>query len=157
MGYDDMNDDEARRDPAGAPKSHPVGVGVGAAAGGIAAGAAVGSVAGPIGTAVGAVAGAVAGALAGRAIAENYDPAVEEEYWRGRYEAEPYFDRGHTFDDYAPAYRLGGLSRRRYPDGRFEEVEQSLALEYEAGRGQSRLDWERARPAVIAAWDRGTV
>ncbi len=63
----------------GAPGAHPVGVGLGAAVGGIAAGAAAGTViAGPLGTAVGAAVGAIAGGLGGKAVAEHFDPTVEE-------------------------------------------------------------------------------
>src|SRR6266403_2112784 len=56
-----------------------VGVSLGAAAGGIAAGAAAGTVAvGPVGTVVGAAVGALAGGLGGKAVAEHFDPTVEE-------------------------------------------------------------------------------
>ena len=146
----------ANRDPiTGAPGAHPVGVGLGAAAGGIAAGAAAGTLAaGPIGTVVGAAVGAVVGGLGGKAIAEHYDPTVEEKHWRSTYEDEPYYQRGMTFDDYAPAYKVGGEARARYGDRSFEDVEDDLANEYRRGRGQSRLDWEDARDATRAAWTR---
>jgi hypothetical protein len=144
------------RDPiTGAPGAHPVGVGVGAALGGVAAGAAAGTMAaGLVGTVVGATIGAVVGGLGGTAVAEYYDPTVEEKYWRGAYETEPYCQPGFSFDDYAPAYRLGGESRSRYGDALFEEFEDELADEYERSRGRSRLDWQDARPATRAAWAR---
>ena len=146
---------EENRDPiTGAPGAHPVGTGVGAAAGGIAAGAAVGSVAGPVGTAIGAAAGAIAGGLAGKAVAEKIDPTAEEAYWRENYEREPYYESGMTYDDYGPAYRLGYESRARYAGGRFEDVENDLATDYQARRGRSRLSWDRAKAATRAAWDR---
>jgi hypothetical protein len=130
---------EENRDPiTGAPGAHPVGTGVGAAAGGVAAGAAVGSVAGPEGTMIGAAAGAIA----------------EEAYWRENYERQPYYESGMTYDDYGPAYRLGYESRARYAGGRFEDVENDLATDYQARRGRSRLSWERAKQAARAAWDR---
>ena len=107
----DMEDD-ANRDPiTGAPGSHPIGTGIGAAAGGVAggigAGALAGSVGGPVGAAVGAVVGAVAGGLAGKGVAEAIDPTVEESYWRANYASRPYVEKGASFDDYGPAYRLG--------------------------------------------------
>ena len=101
----------------GAPGAHPVGVGIGAAAGGIAAGAAAGTLAaGPVGTIVGAALGAVAGGLGGKAIAEHYDPTIEEAHWRKTYDAEPDHQEGMTYDDYAPAYKVGaeaGCARRQ--------------------------------------------
>ena len=156
-----MSDEQRRsasenRDPiTDAPGAHPVGVGIGAAAGGIAAGAAAGTLAaGPIGTGVGAAVGAVAGGLAGKAVAEHYDPTIEEKYWRNAYTNEPYYDTEYGFDDYMPAYRLGGAAGARYGDTPFEAFEDDLAQEYRDARGNSRLDWEQAHPAVRAAWTR---
>ena len=150
------NEPSSNRDPiTGAPGAHPVGVGVGAAAGGIAAGAAAGTLAaGPVGTVVGAAVGAVVGGLAGKAVAEHYDPTVEEQYWRSNFDRESYYRRGTSFDDYAPAYRIGGEARGRYGDKSFDDVEDDLAKEYQAARGESRLEWEDARDATRAAWTR---
>lgn len=144
------------RDPiSGAPGAHPIGTGVGAAVGGIAAGAAAGTLAaGPVGTAVGAAIGAVIGGLGGKAVAEHYDPTVEEAYWRKSYEREPYYQNGMTYDDYAPAYRLGGEARSGSATHRFEDVESDLAGQYDEIRGESRLDWEDAKQATRAAWNR---
>src|SRR5664279_4473842 len=148
------------RDPiTDAPGVHPVGVGIGAAAGGVAAGAAAGTLAaGPVGTvvgaAVGAAVGAVVGGLGGKAVAEHYDPTVEEQHWRGNFDREPYYQRGMTFNDYAPAYKIGGEAHGRYGDATFEDVQDDLAGDYELARGQSRLGWEDAKSAANAAWTR---
>ena len=154
----DTNLDKAgtNRDPiTGTPGAHPVGTGIGAALGGIAAGAAAGTAAaGPIGTAVGAAIGAVVGGLGGKAVAEHYDPTIEEAYWRDSFEREPYFQSGMTFDDYAPAYRLGGESRTRFGTRNFEDVETDLASQYDDVRGGSRLEWDDAKEAARAAWNR---
>jgi hypothetical protein len=156
MDRNESNQPSLNRDPiTGAPGAHPVGVGIGAAAGGIAGGAAAGTLAaGPVGTVVGAAVGAVVGALGGKAVAEHYDPTVEEQHWRSNFEDEPYYQRGKTFDDYAPAYRIGGEARGRYGDKSFEDVEDDLAMEYRRNRGQSRLEWDDARDATRAAWMR---
>lgn len=156
MDRDATTQPSSNRDPlTGAPGAHPVGVGIGAAAGGIAGGAAAGTLAaGPVGTVVGAAVGAVVGGLGGKAVAEHYDPTVEEQFWRSNYEREPYYQRGSTFDDYAPAYRVGGEARGRYGDKSFDDVEDDLAQEYERSRGQSRLEWDNARDATRAAWMR---
>lgn len=146
---------DANRDPiSGAPGSHPVGTAIGASAGGIAAGAAAGTLAaGPIGTVVGAAIGAVAGGFAGKAVAESMDPTVVDTHWRGRYEREPYFESGMTYDDYAPGYRLGADARLRSDGSNFDDVERSLAGDYEGVKGTSRLSWDKAKRAARASWD----
>jgi hypothetical protein len=148
-------DRDANRDPiSGAPGSHPVGTGVGAALGGAAAGAATGTVAGPIGTVIGAAIGAVAGGLAGKAVAESIDPSVEDAYWRDNYQSRPYVGSEHTYDDYGPAYGYGVSEYARYPDQDFDDVEADLGRNWSTRRGDSRLEWERAKPAVRDAWQR---
>ena len=156
MENDRLNRPDANRDPiTGALGAHPVGTGIGAATGGVAAGAVAGTLAaGPVGTVVGAAIGAVVGGLAGKAVAEHYDPTAEEAYWRDNYEREPYYRSGMSYDDYAPAFRLGGESRSRYAEQPFEDVESDLAREYDEVRGESRLDWNDAKRATRAAWDR---
>ena len=155
--------DPANRDPiTKAPGAHPVGVGVGAALGGAAAGvataaatgAAVGTAAGPVGTVVGAAIGAVVGGLAGKAVAENYDPTVEDRYWRDNYTKQPYYSKDFTYDDYAPAYRLGGEARSKSAGRNFTDVEGSLATDWDRAKGSSRMTWNHAKSATRAAWDR---
>ena len=146
---------DANRDPiSGAVGSHPVGTGIGAAAGGIAAGAAAGTLAaGPVGTVIGAAVGAVVGGLAGKAVAEQVDPTVIDTHWRGRFEREPYFESGMTFDDYAPSYRLGADARASNVGKSFDDVQLTLASDYEGVRGSSRLSWDKAQRAARASWD----
>lgn len=153
---DDRNESDANRDPiSGAPGAHPVGTGVGAAAGGIAAAAAAGTlVGGPIGAAAGAVVGAVVGGLAGKAVAEHYDPTAEQAYWRDNYMQEPYYRNGTSFDEYWPAYNVGGEWRSQYPDRAWEDVEVDIERDYTQRRGTSQLEWQEARDAARAAWSR---
>ncbi len=152
-----VKDRDANRDPiTGAPGAHPVGVGAGAAVGGAAAGAAVGTVAGPVGTVVGAAVGAVVGGLAGKAVAEKFDPTVEDTYWRENYSSQPYYETGRTYDDYAPAYRAGYEARARYTDRprTFEEVERDIEADYNSRRAANAMTWDKARHPARAAWDR---
>jgi hypothetical protein len=154
--------DPANRDPiTKAPGAHPVGVGVGAAVGGAAAGvataaasgAAVGTAAGPVGIVVGAAVGAVVGGLAGKAVAEHYDPTVEDRYWRENYKARPYASGG-SYDDFGPAYAYGASSYGKYSGRKFDEVESELSRDWTSARGKSSLSWDRAKPATRDAWDR---
>jgi hypothetical protein len=143
----DLQQPAANRDPiAGAPGAHLVGVGIGAAAGGITAGAAAGTLAaGPIGAIFGAAVGAVVGGLGGKALANHFDPTVEEQFWRGAYRAKPCYTRGFGFDDDALAYRLGDGAFGRYGDAPFEDFEDDLADNYQRARGKRRLEWDDGR------------
>lgn len=155
MKSKDQDEKDANRDPlTKAPGSHPVGTGLGAAAGGVAAGAAIGTVAGPIGTVAGAAVGAIVGGLAGKAAGEAVDPTVEDTFWSRQYEHEPYFEKGLTYADYAPAYRTGYEARSRYTGRKFSDVEGDLRTDYERSKKQSKLGWDKARLATRAAWDR---
>jgi uncharacterized protein (TIGR02284 family) len=146
-------DRDLNRDPiTDEPGAHPVGTGVGAT-GGAVAGAAAGAVGGPVGMAVGGVVGAVVGGFAGKAAAEAVIPTVEEAHWRESYSREPYYRPGRSYDDYAPAYRLGWTGRTRY-EGDWASAEPRLASEWESARGGSSLGWSDALPASRAAWER---
>ena len=144
----DMNRDPITDEPG----AHPVGTGIGAT-GGAVAGATVGAIGGPIGVAVGGVVGAVVGGLAGKAAGEAINPTAEEAYWKDNYSREPYYEKGRTFDEYAPAYRLGVLGRSRYNET-WDAAEPRLASEWEASRAGSNLAWPQAKHASRAAWNR---
>lgn len=154
MGAKDREDLQNRDPITGAPGAHPVGTGVGAAAGGVAAGAAVGAVAGPVGAVVGAAVGAVVGGLAGKAVAENIDPTVEDNYWRDNYRSRSYVEPASTYDEYGPAYRYGVDAYARYPNQPFESIEGNLSRDWSTARGTSRLEWNRAKLAARDSWQR---
>lgn len=145
---EDMNRDPITDEPG----AHPVGTGLGAA-GGAVAGAAAGSIGGPLGAVLGGAVGAVVGGLAGKAAGEAVNPTAEEAFWRENYTKEPYYEAGHTFDDYGPAYRLGLSGRERYGDP-WTAVEPRLAGEWDTTRSGSRLDWPKASHASRAAYTR---
>lgn len=138
----------------GTPGAHPIGTGLGAALGGAAAGALTGTAAGPLGTLVGASLGAIVGGLAGKSVAESVDPTREDTYWRANHATRDYIEPGVGYDDYGPAYRYGVIAFARYPGSRFEEIEDHLSRDWSTERGQSNLDWARARDATRDAWHR---
>jgi uncharacterized protein (TIGR02284 family) len=144
----DMNRDPITDEPG----AHAVGTGIGATGGAI-AGATAGAIGGPVGMAVGGVVGAVVGGLAGKAAGEAVNPTAEEAYWRDNYSKEPYYEQGRTFDEYAPAYRLG-MTGRTVSDDSWDSAEPRLASEWESTRGGSSLSWPQARHASRAAWSR---
>ena len=136
-----------------APGAHPLGTGLGAAAGGALAGAAAGVVAGPVGAVAGAVVGAVVGGLGGKAAAEAINPTAEEAYWRDQYTKEPYYQAGRSYEDYAPAYRLGYLGRSN-ASGSFDDAQDHLSASWTGQRDRSTLSWQEAQAASRAAWQR---
>lgn len=150
------NEREPNRESArGGRLEHPVGTAVGGVAGGAAAGALAGSMFGPIGTIIGAGIGVVAGAAIGAGVAEQIDPEHETEYWRNAYQTRPYAKHEYDFDhDYSAAYRYGLQAREQNRSRTFDEIEGELRNAWDASCGQSRLDWEDARPAVRDAFNR---
>ena len=144
-------------------KDHPgakagIGAAVGGVAGGVAGGAAAGAAAGgmtgPVGAVVGAAVGAVVGAIAGRKV----DPAVEDAYWRDNYSSRPYVTSGSNYDEYAPAYRYGTDAYSKYPGRSFDEVEPELSRDWGTARGNSSMEWERAKHATRAlSWVIGLI
>lgn len=81
------------------------------------------------------------------------NPTAEEAYWREAYRREPYYRSEYGYDDYGPAYRVGytGPLRR---EGEFDALEDALKADFDRVRGKSRLKWEDARDAALAAWRR---
>lgn len=146
---EDVNEDPL----TGAAGAHPVGVALGAT-GGAAAGAAVGAVGGPVGVAVGAAVGGLAGGLAGKGAAEAVNPTLEDAYWRENYRERPYVQEGHGYAYYQPAYRFGWESYSQYSARSFDELDDSLAHEWDQRRGDSLQTWREARAAARDAWNR---
>jgi len=101
----------------------------------------------------GAAVGAAVGGAAGQGVAATVNPTVEDSYWRGTYANEPYVAVGRTYDDYAPAYRLGYKGWSQY-GGSYDASESRLASEWERAKGESSLTWAEAKQATRAAWNR---
>lgn len=146
---------DENRDPiSGEPGAHPVGTGLGAAAAGAATGALGGAVGGPVGAAVGAVVGAVAGGLAGKGVAESVDPTVEDTYWRQNHAKQPYAAATDSYDQYGPAYQYGYESHAHHAGKTFDDVESHLAQGWNKVKGESKLEWEKAKHATREAYNR---
>ncbi len=92
--------------------------------------------------------------MAGKAIAERYDPTVEDAYWRDQHTKESYYNRDYSYDDYSPAYRLGGESRSKYSGRDYGSVESDLGHDWDKVKGKSRMTWEEAKSATRAGWNR---
>lgn len=150
--FEPANRDDNPDPVTGAPGSHPVEAGAGAAAAGLAAGALGGAVGGPIGAGIGAVVGGLLGGLAGKEVGEQIDPTSEDAYWRENYRDQTYVQSGDDYEAYRPAYQYGWESRGRYAGRQFDEVEPELANGW--SQTNSKLPWDKAKPATRDAWDR---
>ena len=53
-----------------------------------------------------------------------------------------------SYDQYEHAYRTGYNSYQKYRGRNFDEVEESVANDYESGKPDSGLPWDTVRPAV---------
>lgn len=149
---------------SGQPGAHPVGTAVGSAVGasvglgavgaaamtGTVAGTAVG---GPLGAAAGLVVGGLLGAVAGKAAGEQIDPTEDDDYWRSRYTAEPYYDKAKDYEHYAPAYAFGSQSASTYSERDFETAEPALQDDYQRGHGND-MAWQEVREPARSAWQR---
>lgn len=155
-----MNDqptDDSKKNPdplTGEPGSHPIGTGVGATGGGLTGAAIGGAVGGPVGAAIGAVVGGVAGAYSGKGVAEAVNPTVEEQYWRDNHSSQEWAGADSSYEHYAPAYRTGYEGVTKYVGKPYEQIEADLARDYEKNDANPAIPWDRAGPAVKAAWSR---
>jgi hypothetical protein len=78
----------------------------------------------------------------------------DDVYWRSNLNRQPFYFDGLSYDDYAPALRLGHTRFRE--DTLFEDVQCRLGSEWEEIKGKSRLAWFEARHATRAAWERAS-
>ena len=83
----------------------------------------------------------------------NQDPTMsDEQYWRENHAGQSYAGEGYDYEHYAPAYRVGSEAAKKYPGRSFDEIEDSVALDYEKHEPGSALPWDQARHASRAAW-----
>ena len=80
-------------------------------------------------------------------------PQKEAAYWCQQHPKQPYA-KNHSYEEFDYAYRTGYDTLFRYPGKGFDEVEESVATDYEQARPASALPWDIARPAVNAVWEK---
>jgi hypothetical protein len=80
-------------------------------------------------------------------------PEREAAYWREQHPKQPYAKK-YPYKEFEHAYRMGYDTFFRYPGKSFDEVEESVATDYEQARPTSALPWDIARPAVNAVWEK---
>jgi len=133
-------------------KDHVFGAGGSALAGGAIGCAIGGLLAGVPGFAIGGVAGTALGAVFGHKAAEARDKRGDLGHFQQIYQAMPYHVDGMTWDDYAPAYRLGLDSYVTRGATPIAQAREALEAEWAQVKGVSRLSWPQAEPAVAHAW-----
>ena len=84
------------------------------------------------------------------------DARAHDDYWQRAHARENYFRPGLDYEDYAPAYCAGYSGYLQY-GGSFEDAEKSLCANWVRIKGDSRLSYEQALPAIRAAWDRAAL
>lgn len=86
-------------------------------------------------------------------VAGRVEPQLEDMYWEDAFHTESYFTPGFDFEDYAPAYCVGYVGFAQY-GGSFDDAEKALCSNWMRIKGDSRLSYEQALPAMRAAWMR---
>jgi hypothetical protein len=81
------------------------------------------------------------------------DPEKEAAYWREQHLKQPYA-KDYSYEQFEHAYRTGYNSSVKYRGRNFDEVEQSVANEYENAKPGAALPWDTVRPAVKSVWER---
>jgi outer membrane lipoprotein SlyB len=147
--------ESANPEPQDYQHEHNLGKGIGTAGGATVGATTGGAMGGPAGAAVGAAVGAVAGGLVGMGAAHAVNHDEEDAYWREQHTREPYYDPQRSFDDYAPAYRMGYEGRARYDQGTFDQYSPAMGQDWDSSfKAQSRLTWAEAQHAARAGWER---
>src|SRR5207244_12466188 len=80
-------------------------------------------------------------------------PQKEAAYWREQHAKQPYA-KNYSYEEFEHAYRTGYDTFFRYPGKTFDEVEESVAADYEQAKPASALPWDTVRPAASAVFDR---
>jgi hypothetical protein len=77
---------------------------------------------------------------------------AQDAHWSANYSTRPYVVAGEDYEDYAPAYLYGVFWYHANPDREFDTSDADLSSGWDAARGGSPLDWQKAKPAVEEAW-----
>ena len=85
---------------------------------------------------------------------KSIDLTAEEKYWQEHHQSQPHAEEGTTYEQFAPAYRVGAEAATRHPGKDFHEIEDDIALDYEKHQIGSALPWDRVRGASKAAWSK---
>ena len=81
------------------------------------------------------------------------DPEKEAAYWREQHAKQSYA-KNYSYEEFEHAYRTGYDTFFKYPGKTFDEVEESVAADYEEAKPGSALPWDTVRPAASAVFDR---
>jgi hypothetical protein len=74
-------------------------------------------------------------------------------YWRRQHSKQPYA-KNYSYEQFEHAYRTGCETFFKYPGKSFDEVEESVAADYDNAKPASALPWDTVRPAITSVWDR---
>jgi hypothetical protein len=94
-----------------------------------------------------------AGGKSNQSGSSKVDAEKEAAYWREQHPRQPYA-KNYSYEEFEHAYRTGYDTFFRYPGKTFDEVEESVAADYEQAKPASALPWDTVRPAASAVFDR---
>src|SRR5207244_11825110 len=73
------------------------------------------------------------------------DPEKEAAYWREQHAKQSYA-KNYSYEEFEHAYRTGYDTFFKYPGKTFDEVEESVAADYEEAKAGSAVPWDTLRP-----------
>ena len=79
----------------------------------------------------------------------------EDRYWRENYRTRPYASNA-DYDTFAPGYRYGWESGRKYRGRAWNDVESDLERDWNSYPNRGKSTWHQVKDAVRDAWDRVT-
>jgi hypothetical protein len=82
-------------------------------------------------------------------LSENHDA-----YWKHSYRSRPYVEDSDTYADFGPAYAFGLQLFRTRTERVPSDLKCDLTHDWNASRGESSLQWDRAKHAAYDAWER---
>jgi hypothetical protein len=94
-----------------------------------------------------------AGGKSNQSGSSKVDAEKEAVYWREQHAKQPYA-KNSSYEQFEHAYRTGYDTFFRYPGKTFDEVEDSVAAEYEKAKPASALPWDTVHPAASAVFNR---
>src|SRR5204862_1243508 len=77
----------------------------------------------------------------------------ETAYWREQHSKQPYA-KNYSYEQFEHAYRTGYNSFLKHRGRNFDEVEDSIASDYEEAKPGTALPWDTVRPAANSVWER---
>ena len=86
----------------------------------------------------------------------QFNPELEDRYWRANFASRPYVQADRGYDFYRPAYQHGWESRLRYEGKTWNQVESDVRHDWERHHHAAQTDesaGQKAKNVTVGIWD----